>query len=56
MVTNAALNESVTLNLVGNYTGASWFLSLDSTTGGTKVVDPADQTRPAPPETPGEPS
>jgi len=39
-VTNAKLNDIVTLNLTGNYSGASWFLSQDSSKTGTLVVDP----------------
>src|SRR5262249_27743580 len=39
-VKNQSTNQSVSLNLVGNYLNASWNLSQDSSGTGTLVVDP----------------
>jgi hypothetical protein len=42
-VTNQSTNQSVSLNLAGDFTNAKWILSKDAT-GGTLVVDPPAPT------------
>jgi hypothetical protein len=44
-ITNQSTNQSVSLQLVGNYLNSSWTLSKDAT-GGTLVVDPPATSSP----------